>query len=107
MTRARFAVGAKVATAGGRRGRLVAPARDAPPAVSIIADDRLRSMRKLLADGRPPYMVFTDADLERISLAMPESLADLARLHGIGPKKLQLYGDAVLVALEDARAATT
>jgi hypothetical protein len=38
---------------------------------------------------------------------MPESLADLARLHGIGPKKLELYGDAVLVALEDARAAAT
>ena len=102
----RFAVGAKVATAGGRRGRLVAPARDAPPAVSILAEDRLRSMRKLLADGRPAYVVFDDATLERIALAMPESLGDLARLHGIGPKKLELYGDAVLVALEDARAAT-
>jgi superfamily II DNA helicase RecQ len=64
-------------------------------------------MRKLLADGRPAYVVFDDATLERIALAMPESLADLARLHGIGPKKLELYGDAVLVALEDARAAAT
>ncbi|MGD9705067.1 MAG: ATP-dependent DNA helicase UvrD2 [Acidimicrobiia bacterium] len=99
----RFEVGAKVATAGGRRGRLTLPAADAPPAVSILAEDRLRAMRKLLADGRPAYVVFDDATIERIALAMPESLAELARVHGIGPRKLELYGDAVLVALEDAR----
>ena len=73
--------------------------------VSVLAEDRLRVMRRLLADGRPAYVVFDDATIERIALALPSSLADLARLHGIGPRKLELYGDAVLVAVEDARAA--
>jgi DNA helicase-2/ATP-dependent DNA helicase PcrA len=101
----RLAMGTKVVTAGGRRGRLAGPAPGSPPPVALLAEDRLRVMRRMLADGRPAYVVFDDATIERIALAMPSSLDELARLHGIGPRKLELYGDAVLVAIEDARAA--
>jgi DNA helicase II / ATP-dependent DNA helicase PcrA len=99
---------AELTTEPSPHGPVVSPARTAaaPPRASIIAADLLRAMRKTLAAGRPAYVVFDDATIERIALALPSTLAELARVQGIGPRKLELYGDAVLVAIEDARASS-
>jgi DNA helicase II / ATP-dependent DNA helicase PcrA len=59
-------------------------------------------MRRLLAQGKPAFTVFDDATIERLALALPTTLEALARVPGIGPVKLERYGDAVLVAIEDA-----
>src|SRR5690606_6220546 len=44
----------------------------------------------------PAYVVFTDATLQAIAERAPESLEDLARIPGVGKRKLDKYGDAVL-----------
>ncbi len=47
-------------------------------------------------DGVPAYIVLSDAHLEGIADRRPESLADLARCTGIGPTKLERYGDEII-----------
>lgn len=98
----RFAFGSAAVTAGRQRGALRAPGDDGPPAASIRAFDLLRQARDRLRAGKPAYVVFDDATLERIALALPSSLAELGRVNGVGSRKLEQYGDAVIVAIEDA-----
>jgi DNA helicase-2/ATP-dependent DNA helicase PcrA len=50
----------------------------------------------------PAYVVFSDAHLEGIATALPTTLRELARCKGIGPVKLEKYGDEVLSVLEGA-----
>jgi DNA helicase II / ATP-dependent DNA helicase PcrA len=62
---------------------------------------RLRIWRKRQADaqGVPAYVVFSDATLVAISDAQPTDRSALARVSGVGPTKLDRYGDAVLAVL--------
>jgi DNA helicase-2/ATP-dependent DNA helicase PcrA len=62
---------------------------------------RLREWRlgRARADGVPPYVVFHDSVLHAIAAARPGSLGELARVSGVGPAKLERYGDEVLAAL--------
>lgn len=53
--------------------------------------------------GQPPFMVFTDATLLSVVEAMPASENELLDISGIGPSKLEQYGDDVLEVLEDFR----
>jgi ATP-dependent DNA helicase RecQ len=78
-------------------------ARKATAADSVDADDRplfeaLRVWRAETARelGRPAYMVFSDATLRALTQNRPASLADLDGISGIGAKKRDDYGDAVL-----------
>ena len=48
------------------------------------------------AAAMPPYIVFSDRTLAAIASARPGSLTELASLSGVGPKKLDDYGAAVL-----------
>jgi ATP-dependent DNA helicase RecQ len=50
-------------------------------------------------DGVPPYVIFTNKQLARIVKAKPNSLADLARVEGLGKAKLEKYGEAILSML--------
>ncbi len=63
--------------------------------------DRLRAVRKRIADeeGVPAYIVFSDAVLRGMVRAMPQTRAALLEVSGIGPVKLERYGDAFLAAL--------
>jgi DNA helicase-2/ATP-dependent DNA helicase PcrA len=45
--------------------------------------------------------VFADATLDAIAQANPSSLTELARIKGVGPAKLDLYGDSVLRVLAE------
>jgi ATP-dependent DNA helicase RecQ len=47
----------------------------------------------------PPYVVFHDATLAAIAAAQPRSIADLSIIAGIGAKKLERYGPALLELL--------
>jgi ATP-dependent DNA helicase RecQ len=60
--------------------------------------DRLKTLRRSLAVARgvPAYVVFSDATLTRIAEERPSSPQALLGISGIGPKKLELYGDALL-----------
>ena len=98
----RFAAGSKVSTAGRQSGPLRIAESDGPSVASIRAHDLLRQTRDRLRNGKPAYIVFDDATLERIALALPTTLNALHGIAGIGPAKLEQYGDAVLLAIEDA-----
>ena len=54
------------------------------------------------SDGVPAYVVFHDKTLEEIARRRPRDLAGLAAVPGIGPAKLDRYGDEVLAALAAA-----
>src|SRR5690606_15954836 len=49
-----------------------------------------------LAQGRPAYTVFADATLEAVAEVRPGSLEELAGVGGVGPSKLEKYGEPVL-----------
>ena len=53
-------------------------------------------------DGVPAYVVLDNATLDAIAAAMPTSLADLGRIKGIGPAKLDRYGADILGIIENA-----
>ena len=54
------------------------------------------------ADEIPAYVVFHNATLEEIAARRPASLAELAAVPGVGPAKLERYGEDVLAALAEA-----
>jgi ATP-dependent DNA helicase RecQ len=65
----------------------------------------LRAWRSEMArkHGVPAYVVFNDATLEGIASSRPRSHAQLRAIAGIGDKKLERYGDA-LIALVGSEA---
>jgi DNA helicase-2/ATP-dependent DNA helicase PcrA len=83
-----------------------APARPARPGADRTpAHEALRAWRLKLArtDKVPPYVVLNDATLDAIVTADPCTLAELARVKGIGPAKLDRYGDEILGVLAEFR----
>jgi ATP-dependent DNA helicase RecQ len=63
--------------------------------------ERLRAVRKRLADaeGVPAYIVFSDAVLREMARQAPRSRGELLAVSGVGPVKLERYGEAFLEAL--------
>ncbi len=64
--------------------------------------EALRAWRtaKARALATPPYVVAHDATLTAIAEARPRSLAALRRVKGMGPAKIDTYGDEILAVLE-------
>jgi len=60
--------------------------------------ERLRAWRgeTAKAHGVPAYVIFHDATLACIAVACPRDIGALRRIPGIGAKKLEHYGDALL-----------
>jgi DNA helicase II / ATP-dependent DNA helicase PcrA len=65
---------------------------------------RLREWRVRVAAGQkvPAYVVFTDATLVALAERRPTRPQDLLAIAGIGPRKLDLYGEAVLALVDGA-----
>ena len=74
--------------------------------IEIQQDDpvfeRLRQWRRETARslGRAPFIVAHDSLLRTIWAAGPTTLEELAALPGMGPKKLEAYGEGILSALQ-------
>jgi ATP-dependent DNA helicase RecQ len=69
--------------------------------------DRLRALRKQLADERrvPPYVIFNDATLRELARVRPTTLKKMRLLYGIGDTKLRDFGDRFLRVIDsDCRA---
>jgi DNA helicase-2/ATP-dependent DNA helicase PcrA len=66
--------------------------------------DRLRAWRGSAARERsvPAYVVCTDLTLEAIAERLPSSREDLLDIPGIGPAKLDLYGETLLRLVGEA-----
>jgi DNA helicase-2/ATP-dependent DNA helicase PcrA len=55
------------------------------------------------ADGVPAYVVLHDAHLTGIAARAPRTQRDLARCPGIGPTKLERYGDEIIATVASVR----
>ena len=76
------------------------------PADSLDLFERLRAWRAEEArdQGVPAYIVFGDATLRGIAVSRPGSLAELGTISGVGEKKLDQYGQALLGIVEGVSA---
>jgi ATP-dependent DNA helicase RecQ len=81
---------------GATRRERDAPAVGHPPDEELV--QALKGLRKSLAAARavPAYVIFSDATLLAIAETRPRRPESLLAISGIGPKKLELYGEAVL-----------
>ncbi|MGZ4281109.1 MAG: ATP-dependent helicase [Gaiellaceae bacterium] len=81
----------------------VAPRRKAeePDDPTYVALKRWRLQRSK-SDEIPAYVVFHNSTLAEIAARRPTTIAELASVPGVGPAKLERYGDEVLAALEAA-----
>ena len=95
-----------------RRGAPAGPAVVAPSAPpdsgsgeSFAAAEALfqalKKLRRQIADERgiPAYLVWSDATLRAMVVARPVTAADLLAVSGVGPVKLEAYGDRFLTLL--------
>ncbi|MGH2754325.1 MAG: ATP-dependent DNA helicase UvrD2 [Actinomycetota bacterium] len=85
----------EVVTSGDKKAPLLKPVEPDPGAELIEA---LKSWRRERAqnDGVPAFIVMHDSTLEQIAEQRPGSVVALARVEGIGPKKIDLYGADIL-----------
>ncbi|GAB4084186.1 ATP-dependent DNA helicase UvrD2 [Myceligenerans cantabricum] len=60
--------------------------------------DALREWRQEVAleSDKPAYTILTDASLAEIAEARPRSAAELARVNGVGPGKIDRFGSTIL-----------
>ena len=65
----------------------------------------LREWRRITAKERqiPAYIVMHDTALAELCSAQPKSLSELLRVPGFGERKLELYGEQILDALNKFR----
>ncbi len=95
---------------GAREVSLQAPPATARRSASDVAGwsdvdralaDRLRALRRELASARgiPPFMIFSDVTLRALASERPTTPAALARIPGMGERRIASYGAALLEAL--------
>ncbi|MGZ4399206.1 MAG: HRDC domain-containing protein, partial [Gaiellaceae bacterium] len=78
---------------GGRK-----PAEEQPEGFEALKAWRLARAR---SEEIPAYLVFHNSTLAEIAARRPQSLAELASVPGVGPAKLERYGEDVLAALAE------
>ncbi|GHC76352.1 DNA helicase [Nocardiopsis terrae] len=71
---------------------------DCPSTYDEALLERLREWRRQSAQEQkvPAYVIFTDATLQAIAEQEPSSVSQLTAVSGVGPTKLDRYGEAVL-----------
>ncbi|MUL37782.1 DNA helicase RecQ [Gloeocapsopsis dulcis] len=76
--------------------------QDTPAAAAIELFQRLRNLRKQLADEQsvPPYVVFADSTLKLMATQQPKNLTEFAQLSGVGSHKLARYGAEFLAEIQ-------
>ena len=77
---------------------------DIPDGIPTTLFDRLRAWRFATAKERnvPAYVVFQDATLREIAIKRPRTLSELAAISGVGDRKLEHYGAAILEMVAQA-----
>jgi DNA helicase-2/ATP-dependent DNA helicase PcrA len=81
--------------------RELTPETAAAPAERPEGFEALKAWRlaRARAEEIPAYLVFHNSTLEEIAGRRPRSLAELAAVPGVGPAKLERYGEDVLATL--------
>jgi DNA helicase-2/ATP-dependent DNA helicase PcrA len=72
------------------------------PAGAVPAQAALKAWRRerATADAVPAYVVATDVMLQDIAVSRPSTAAELIKISGMGPRRLELYGDDILAVLD-------
>jgi len=97
--------GRRASVSGNRSGlaaaRATVTAAEAEPAVW----EALRSWRLEVAtrDGVPAFVVLSNKHLQGIGARLPKTLDELRQCAGMGPTKLERYGDEILSVLDSCR----
>jgi len=84
------------------KGNFNIPAQPAQSAEYGALEDvlflKLKALRKQLADQRnlPAYIVFSDATLHQMARFRPLTPQEMMAISGVGPKKLETYGEEFL-----------
>ena len=95
------------------RHDLVRRAQAKPVAKALVSDEdapllsALKAKRRALSEaaGLPAYMIFPDRTLIEMAENRPATLDAMARVNGVGAKKLESYGAAFLEVIAGAGAA--
>jgi ATP-dependent DNA helicase RecQ len=89
----------------GRTGRAERGLGSASEAADAGLFERLRTLRRELADARdvPAYIIFSDAVLREMTRIVPRTLAQMRAIGGVGDKKLSEFGERFLAAIASAR----
>jgi ATP-dependent DNA helicase RecQ len=90
-----------------RRDTIKAAKARRPAVKTLVAEEdepllsALKAKRRELAEaaGVPAYIVFNDRTLIEMAEARPESLDDMARIGGVGTKKLERFGATFLAVI--------
>jgi DNA helicase-2/ATP-dependent DNA helicase PcrA len=85
-----------LAELGIETSRPKAAAEPDDPTYAALKQWRLEQAR---AEERPAYVIFHNSTLAEIVRRAPRTLDELAAIPGVGPTKLERYGDEVLAAL--------
>jgi ATP-dependent DNA helicase RecQ len=85
-------------------GSALEGARFANGTIGVASDalfDKLRELRREIADrqGVPAYVVFSDRTLREMAEVRPENDDELLAVSGVGPAKLERYGERFLRAI--------
>lgn len=104
-----------------RRGKYKSGSRNRPAVAASFDDvslepadgvllDRLRALRRTIATEEqvPAYVVFPDKTLAEMAVRRPRTRSALAGIRGVGPTKLDRYGErflAVVCATDETEAA--
>lgn len=96
-TRVKFGTQVRVA---GKLVELVKPHDENTQRVIQALKDWRRSIASDLK--LPPYTVLHDSQIEGIAVAAPSDLRALSKCNGIGPAKLERWGDEILSTIEAA-----
>jgi ATP-dependent DNA helicase RecQ len=84
-------------------GRGAAPVDLDPEALAIFEALRRDRLELARAEGVPPYVVASDRTLRDVAVLRPRTLSELGLAHGIGPTKLERYGERFLAVVAGAR----
>jgi DNA helicase-2/ATP-dependent DNA helicase PcrA len=98
-----------VANGGGFRKRAGSRPRAAIADADPVVEQALRTWRseRSRRDGVAAFIVMHDATLAAIAAARPGSLVALRRIDGIGPAKLEQYGEEILALLSGLESGPT
>jgi DNA helicase-2/ATP-dependent DNA helicase PcrA len=101
--------GAPLRLGAGGRARAEPAVRVTSPAEELVGvaaavETALRAWRldRCRADKVSAFIVLYDRTLRAIATQQPDSLAALRRIEGIGPTKLELYGEEILEVVNSA-----
>jgi DNA helicase-2/ATP-dependent DNA helicase PcrA len=94
----------RTAPLGGNVSRDTLPQNVAAENAGLVDALRAWRLERCRADSVPAYVVLHDATINDIASAQPATSRELSRIAGIGPTKLERYGDDILAIVKAVRA---